>query len=81
MTKNIAQISVRQVFQDYFKLKRNNSEKNNRGLVLTLIPTQKLLLDKHLNDTRFIYNQYVRNMEGMFENSPLEGNEPYWYED
>ena len=42
-------------------MKRNNSEKNNRGLVLTLIPTptQKLLLDKHLNDTRFIYNQYV----------------------
>ena len=42
-------------------MKRNNSEKNNRGLVLTLIPTpaQKLLLNKHLNDTRFIYNQYV----------------------
>ena len=43
-------------------MKRNNSEKNNRGLVLTLTPTptQKLLLDKHLNDTRFIYNQYVK---------------------
>ena len=29
--------------------------------MLTLIPTpaRKLLLDKHLNDTRFIYNQYV----------------------
>ena len=42
-------------------MKRNNSEKNNRGLVLTLIPTptQKLLLNKHLNDTRFVYNQYV----------------------
>ena len=42
-------------------MKRNNSEKNNRGLVLTLKPdnAQKLLLDKHLNDTRFIYNQYV----------------------
>ena len=37
------------------------SEKNNRGLVLTLRPdnAQKLLLDKHLNDTRFIYNKYV----------------------
>src|SRR5574344_1423978 len=35
--------------------------KTIRGLVLTLKPdnTQKLLLDKHLNDTRFIYNQYV----------------------
>ena len=42
-------------------MKRNNSEKNNRGLVLTLKTdnAQKLLLDKHLNDTRFIYNQYV----------------------
>ena len=42
-------------------MKRNNSEKNNRGLVLTLKPdnAQKLLLDKHLNGTRFIYNQYV----------------------
>ena len=37
------------------------SEKNIKGLVLTLRPDndQKLLLDKHLNDTRFIYNQYV----------------------
>ena len=37
------------------------SKKNIKGLVLTLRPdnAQKLLLDKHLNDTRFIYNQYV----------------------
>ena len=37
------------------------SEKNIKGLVLTLKPdnAQKLLLDKHLNGTRFIYNQYV----------------------
>ena len=37
------------------------SEKNIKGLVLTLRPdnAQKLLLDKHLNVTRFIYNQYV----------------------
>src|SRR5574344_47138 len=35
--------------------------KTIRGLVLTLKPdnTQKLLLNKHLNNTRFIYNQYV----------------------
>ena len=43
------------------KLKKKISEKNIKGLVLTLRPdnAQKLLLDKHLNDTRFIYNQYV----------------------
>ena len=37
------------------------SEKNIKGLVLILRPdnAQKLLLDKHLNDTRFIYNQHV----------------------
>ena len=42
----------------YYKLKKKISEKNIRGLVLTLRPdnAQKLLLDKHLNDTRFIYN-------------------------
>ena len=42
-------------------MKKKISGKNIRGLVLTLKPdnAQKLLLDKHLNDTRFIYNQYV----------------------
>jgi putative transposase len=42
-------------------LKKKISEKNIKGLVLTLRPdnAQKLLLDKHLNDTRFMYNQYV----------------------
>ena len=42
-------------------MKKKNSEKNIRGLVLTLRldNAQKMLLDKHLNDTRFIYNQYV----------------------
>ena len=42
-------------------MKNKISEKNIRGLVLTLKPdnAQKLLLNKHLNDTRFIYNQYV----------------------
>ena len=42
-------------------MKKKISEKNIRGLVLALKPdnAQKLLLDKHLNDTRFIYNQYV----------------------
>ena len=42
-------------------MKKKISEKTIRGLVLTLKPNnaQKLLLDKHLNDTRFIYNKYV----------------------
>ena len=42
-------------------MKKKISEKNIKGLVLTLKPdnAQKLLLDKHLNDTRFVYNQYV----------------------
>ena len=42
-------------------MKKKISEKNIKGLVLTLRPdnVQKLLLDKHLNDTRFIYNKYV----------------------
>lgn len=40
---------------------KNQSNKSIRGLVLTLRPdhAQKLLLDKHLNDARFIYNKYV----------------------
>ena len=40
---------------------KKQSNKTFRGLVLELKPdnAQKLLLDKHLNDTRFIYNQYV----------------------
>ena len=35
--------------------------KTIRGLILELNPdnVQKLLLNKHLNNTRFIYNQYV----------------------
>ena len=42
-------------------MKKKISEKNIKGLVLTLKldNAQKLLLDKHLNDTRFIYNKYV----------------------
>ena len=42
-------------------MKKKISEKNIKGLVLTLRPdnAQKMLLDKHLNDTRFVYNQYV----------------------
>ena len=52
-------------------MKKKISEKNIRGLVLTLKPdnAQKLLLDKHLNDTRFIYNKYVEeNLNCIKEN-------------
>lgn len=40
---------------------KKTSEKNIKGLVLILNPvqSQKILLDKHLNNTRFIYNKYV----------------------
>ena len=40
---------------------KKQSNKTFRGLVLELRPdnAQKLLLDKHLDDCRFIYNQYV----------------------
>lgn len=40
---------------------KKTSKTNIKGLVLVLNPdySQKILLDKHLNDTRFIYNKYV----------------------
>ena len=40
---------------------KKQSNKTIRGLVLELRPddNQKVLLSKHLNGTRFIYNQYV----------------------
>ena len=60
-------------------MKRNNSEKNNRGLVLTLKPdnAQKLLLDKHLNDTRFIYNQYVEEYLKAFKEERIPNYKNY----
>ena len=40
---------------------KNQSNKTIRGLVLKLRPNdnQKVLLSKHLDGCRFIYNQYV----------------------
>ena len=40
---------------------KKQSNKTIKGLVLELRPddNQKVLLSKHLNGTRFIYNQYV----------------------
>lgn len=42
-------------------VQKKQSNKIIRGLVIELKPdnTQKLILDKHLNNTRFIYNEYV----------------------
>lgn len=55
------------------------SEKNIRGLVLTLKPdnTQKLLLDKHLNGTRFIYNQYVEEYLKAIKENRLPNYKDY----
>ena len=42
-------------------MKKKVSDQHIRGLVLELRPddSQKVLLSKHLDDCRFIYNQYV----------------------
>ena len=63
----------------YYKLKKKISEKTIRGLVLTLKPdnAQKLLLDKHLNDTRFIYNQYVEEYLKAIKENRLPNYKDY----
>ena len=60
-------------------MKKKISEKNFRGLVLTLKPdnTQKLLLDKHLNDTRFIYNQYVEEYLNCLKENKVPNYKDY----
>ena len=60
-------------------MKKKISEKNIRGLVLTLKPdnSQKLLLDKHLNDTRFIYNQYVEEYLKAIKENRLPNYKDY----
>ena len=47
--------------------------------MLTLRPenTQKLLLDKHLNDTRFIYNQYVEEYLKAIKENRLPNHKDY----
>ena len=50
---------------------KKQSNKTIRGLVLELKPdnAQKLLLSKHLNGCRFIYNQYVEEyLKSLKEN-------------
>ena len=60
-------------------MKNKISEKNIRGLVLTLKPdnAQKLLLDKHLNGTRFIYNQYVEQYLNCIKENRLPNYKNY----
>lgn len=58
---------------------KKQSEKNIKGLVLTLRPdnAQKLLLDKHLNDTRFIYNKYVEGYLKAIKENRLPNYKDY----
>ena len=60
-------------------MKKKISEKNIRGLVLTLKPdnAQKMLLDKHLNGTRFIYNQYVEEYLKAIKENRLPNYKDY----
>lgn len=60
-------------------MKKKISEKNIRGLVLTLKPdnAQKVLLDKHLNNTRFIYNQYVEEYLKAIKENKLPNYKSY----
>ena len=60
-------------------MKKKISEKNIKGLVLTLRPdnAQKLLLDKHLNDTRFIYNKYVEEYLNCIKENRLPDYKDY----
>ena len=58
---------------------KKQSNKSIRGLVLTLRPdhAQKLLLDKHLNDTRFIYNKYVEEYLNSIKENRLPNYKDY----
>lgn len=58
---------------------KTTSEKEIKGLVLTLRPdyAQKLLLDKHLNDTRFIYNKYVEEYLNSIKENRLPNYKDY----
>src|SRR5574344_284337 len=53
--------------------------KTIRGLVLKLNPdnAQKLLLNKHLNNTRFIYNQYVEEYLNCIKENKLPEYKDY----
>ncbi len=58
---------------------KKQSNKSIRGLVLTLRPdyVQKLILDKHLNGTRFIYNKYVEEYLKAIKENRLPNYKDY----
>ena len=60
-------------------MKKNVSDKHIKGLVLELRPddNQKPLLDKHLNNTRFIYNQYVEEYLNCLKENRLPNYKDY----
>ena len=58
---------------------KKQSNKSFRDLVLTLNPdhAQKLLLDKHLNNTRFIYNKYVEEYLSCLKENRIPNYKDY----
>ena len=60
-------------------MKKKVSDKHIKGLVLELRPdgNQKLLLDKHLNNTRFIYNQYVEEYLNCLKENKVPNYKDY----
>ena len=60
-------------------MKKKVSDKHIKGLVLELRPDddQKLLLDKHLNNTRFIYNKYVEEYLNCIKENRLPNYKDY----
>ena len=60
-------------------MKKKVSDKHIKGLVLELRPddNQKLLLDKHLNNTRFIYNKYVEEYLNCIKENKVPNYKDY----
>ena len=60
-------------------MKKKVSDKHIKGLVLELRPddNQKLLLDKHLNNARFIYNQYVEEYLNCLKENKVPNYKDY----
>ena len=60
-------------------MKKKVSDKHIKGLVLELRPddNQKLLLEKQLNNTRFIYNQYVEEYLNCLKENKVPNYKDY----
>ena len=60
-------------------MKKKVSDKHIKGLVLELRPddNQKLPLDKHLNNARFIYNQYVEEYLNCLKENKVPNYKDY----